>query len=673
MNRLYRYVRAGLVFLVLVIGCWSVYWQVCAVAAVSYQNLRDLCLIPLVGGALLCGAIAWRRRSSDGLESGALQQPRLQFVREWRRLFVPLAIALVHVVTRSDEMVYLLAAGYLSLELFRGPVHSNAPVQCARGGPWSEAVILAGLCLAAALLTSATVRPDADDAYFLNVAATLSEFRDVPPQSLDTMHRDALPPVEQTLHLPQSYEILVGLLADLTGISVHSIYYIIFPPIWAIMAMLAHWLVLRTVLPGKDALWGTSVFLFLLVTWGDGHHTFGNFGLVRLFQGKAVYLNVILPLVVLAALRYRIHPHWPEWLILALSQLAAVTLTTNAVVVAPLAASLALLAAPGCADRSLKAICTGLAASLPLLILAALLYSRLAPFREAMHVDELQLGYRSGVFGSRRAALVLLALIILPAMARVTSLTSARWIVGYVWLVVVVLFMPWVSVAGGHFLGPVYSWRLYWAVPVPLLISLAVSMATRALAQPKWQAIAAAAGGAVLFVAAGPLAINASNVSLYNIGRFKVAPVQFAVARKIVELAPRRSLALVPEEVAVYIAGFSGTPRLVGIRILYLQKLEHLVSDDELASRISLFQYISGNESSLTSNTALALIQARAVAIVAFRASHRDAQALLPALKSAGFQIHQEDCFLIAIRAQSIALDEEGRERDTHRASSAVE
>jgi hypothetical protein len=213
--------------------------------------------------------------------------------------------------------------------------------------------------------------------------------------------------------------------------------------------------------------------------------------------------------------------------------------------------------------------------------------------------------------------------------------------------------MPWVSVAGGHFLGPVYSWRLYWAVPVPLLISLAVSIATRALAQPKWQAIAAAAGGAILFFAAGPLAINASNVSLRNIGRFKVAPAQFAVARKIIELAPRRSLALVPEEIAVYIAGFSGTPRLIGIRKLYLQKLEHFVSDDELASRTSLFQYISGEESSLTANTALALIQSRAVATVAFSASHRDAQTLQPALEATGFRIHQEDCFLIAIRAPS--------------------
>ncbi len=537
MNRLYRYVRAGLVFLVLVIGCWSVYWQVCAVAAVSYEDLRGLCLIPIVAAVLLCVAIARRGLSNDWLESGALLQPRLLFVRDPRRLFVPVAIALVYVVTGSDEVVYLLVAGYLSLELFRGPILPNAPVQCARGGTRSEVVVLAGLCLAAALLTSATVRPDADDAYFLNVAATISEFRDVPPQSLDTMHRDRLPPVEQTLHLPQSYEVLIGLLADLTGISVHLIYYIIFPPIWAVLAMLANWLVLRTVLPGKDALWGTSVFLFLLVTWGDGHRAFGNLGLVRLFQGKAVYLNVILPLVVLAALRYRIRPHWPEWLILALAQLAAVTLTTNAVVVAPLAASLALLPPAGCADRSRKSICTGLAASFPVLILAALMYPRLAPFREAMLVDEWGLGYRSGMFGSRRAALVLLTLIILPAMARDTSLTYARWVVGYVWLIVVVLFMPWVSVAGGHFLGHVYSWRLYWAVPAPLLISLAVSIGTRSLAQTRWHAIGAVASGAVLFVAAGPLAINASNVSLRNIGRFKVVPARFAVARKIIEWA----------------------------------------------------------------------------------------------------------------------------------------
>ena len=68
---------------------------------------------------------------------------------------------------------------------------------------------------------------------------------------------------------------------------------------------------------------------------------------------------------------------------------------------------------------------------------------------------------------------------------------------------------------------------------------------------------------------------------------------------------------------------------------------------------MSLFQYISGSESSLTANTALELIQARAVAIVAFPVSHRDAQTLQSALEAAGFRIRQEDCFLIAIRAQS--------------------
>src|SRR5262245_42743595 len=206
-----------------------------------------------------------------------MQTTPLQLVTNWKQFVVPIVIGVVYVATRADKLVWLLAAGYLLVEEWRNQGHHGTQHPATSSQSRSEFPILAGLCLTAAFLTSATVRPDADDAYFLNVAVTVKDHAIVPPQSFDALHRDGLPPVEQILHLPQTYEILIGVLSDLTGATVKGLYYVILPPIWAMLATLAHWLVLRTLLPWREALWGTAIYLFLLVTWGDGHLTFGNF------------------------------------------------------------------------------------------------------------------------------------------------------------------------------------------------------------------------------------------------------------------------------------------------------------------------------------------------------------------------------------------------------------
>ena len=654
MSALHVRVDRSLTGLVVLLGAWTMYAQVGALMRLPFATLRLFSWVPF----LVCMPLVLH--ASRAVEP-TCAEPIVADVRRrsgWRLLprglwiGAPFVLAVLYAVMGSDRLFWFLATVYLTAALWHLQVREHVEAPTDQREPRFAVVALLALCAIAALLTAGARRPDADDAYHLNVAVSEARFPELPPQGFDSLHRDGLPPVEQTLHLPQTYEVMVGLLSGLSAISVPVLYYLVLPPLWAVLGTTAHWLALRHVLPSRGAIAGTALFVCLLVFWGDGYRTFGNFGFVRLFQGKAVYLVVLLPLLTLAALRYRHRPSLIVWLTLALCQCAAVGLTTNPVVVAPLAAALVIMAPP-CDSRALPARLVGVAASVPVLGIALAMYPRLAPYRLAMSADPVLMGLPI-TLGSTRTPLVLLALAVLPALAARAHLRLARWVAGYVWIVVLVVFMPLVARVGSAALGPVYSWRLFWAVPVPLLVSLAGGTAATAWPTRRWWPVLGLVAWSVAFAVAGPLAVPRDVFSLDHLGRLKVVDAPYRVAEAVVAVARPDALALVPEDVAVYVAGLSGAPPLVGVRELYLTKLRGLVPAAELDSRLALFRYAYGGSPDMSIARALDQIEERHIGTVAFPDAHRDAAALVSELATRGFAVHHAQDFVIAVRHNGV-------------------
>jgi len=649
MSRFRSSVDGGLRLLVVLLGVGTLYSQACVLLSASFATLRAFSIVPIGIAALIAWKTFGPSRRPEACPAGDRGRSRA-VLGPVARFAIPVAICALYAVTRRDALFWLLGTAYLTAELLFRPREESAPESTEPPEPRGQAVFVLSLCLLAAVLTSGSRRPDADDAYFLNAATAEGEFPRVALQSFDALHRAGWPPVEQTLHLPESYEILVGMLASLSGLSVQALYYVVLPPIWAVLGVLASWLLLRELLSPRPALWGTAVFVFLLVFWGDGHRTFGTFGFVRLFQGKAVMITTILPLVILAGLRYRREPGGAAWLTLALAQCAAAGCTTNGVVVGPLAAALVLLAPTASMARSFRVTLAGLGASLPVLLVASAMYPRLAPYRSAVEVDGVLPGY-STTLGDVRAPLVLLALLLLPALASRARLRRSAWISGYVWIVVFVMLMPLVSIAGSRLLGHVYSWRLLWAVPLPLLVSLAVALAGEGRGERGNWTRAAAAVWAAAFVAAGPWAVSPDVFSLENLGRPKVLDAPYAVAREVLTIARRDAPALVPEAVAIHVVGFPQAPPLVAVRNLYLQKWKRFVPADQWSYREALFRYAEGGREAMSLSDALASIEAHGIATVVFPETHPDAPALREALRGRGFELRPVRGFLIATRS----------------------
>jgi hypothetical protein len=665
-NQLHSRVEQALRGLILMLGTWAIYSQIAIFARVPFTTLRLCSFIPVLAGLFLLRvttprtAFEWEPTSGEHTPSRWYSSPLLRFGG-------PLAAAAIFFFTKSEWLFWIAAAAVLTVEVRFAPAPND--VSAPRSSNLRSHMEVAGLALLCAIAAGSTaglVRPDDDDAYFVNVATSVNEFPDQAPLSFDSMHRGGLPPVEQALHLPQTYEVLVGLVSSVSLISVPTLYYLVFPPLWAVLGTLAHWLVLRHLLPRREALLATAIWVFIIIFWGDGLRAFGSFGFARLFQGKAVFLVALAPLIVLAGLRYRERPGLATWICLALSQNAASALTTNAIIIGPLLAAAAIAARPRFDRSYLAALAGGAGASLPVLAVAALMHTRLMPFLTGADPDPFFTPYLT-TLGWRRAPLVLVALLSLPVLAARARLTSAPWIRSYVWLTVVLVFMPVASSLATMALGNVFSWRIFWSVPIPLLVSLAGGIALGGLLDRRLVPEGAVIPWLVIFAVAAPSTFAQGSWSLRHYGRLKVDEPRYAAARAAMAVARTDAPALVSEAVAVYVSGMPGGPPLVGVRPIYLRKLWHVIPDADLARRLELFGYVGRGDGRLTFSSeeaeitravggdpllpfegAMRSIDDAGIATLVFRESHPDSVPLLAALSERGFILHHVGGFAVA-------------------------
>jgi uncharacterized protein DUF6077 len=675
LNQLYARVDQAIRALTLLLGTWAIYSQIGVLTRIPFVTLRLFSPLPLLATVLL---LRFTHRPIQLGESVPSNDHGGPSAREFPATIVSLggalAAALLFFFTKSEWLYWIAAISVLGAEVWLAPASQRViETPSADQGVRRETWILACLCLVAASATAGLMKPDIDDAYYVNVATSVIEFPEKPPQSFDALHHSDLPPVEETLHLPQTYEILVGLVSSVSGVAVPTLYYLVFPPLWAVLGTLAHWLVFRHLLPRREALLATVLWIFILLFLGDGIRTFGSFGFARLFQGKSVFLVVVVPVVVLSALRYRQRPGLATWVCLALSETAGSALTTNGIIIAPLAAALAIVPGPRFDWKYARMLAGGAAASLPVFVVAALMHQRLEPFLTAADPDPYFTPYVT-TLGWRRAPLVLLALLALPALATRARLASANWIRSYVWLVVFLVFLPATSSLATLALGNNFSWRIFWCVPVPLLVAAAGAIAVGALLDRRWLPEGAIIGWLLVFAIAAPQTFAEGRWSVHNFGRLKVVQSPYSAAKATVALARTDAPALATEAVSMYLSGIPGRPPLIAVRRLYLRKLLHLIPDAELARRLELFGYVArgdrgselgedleeitralGGDPNLPFSAAMRGIDAGGIATVVFREDHPDLTKLIPSLVARGFMIHHESGFVVAALPKTTA------------------
>ncbi|HJU26917.1 MAG TPA: DUF6077 domain-containing protein, partial [Rhodanobacteraceae bacterium] len=236
-----------------------------------------------------------------------------------------LALAIVWVGLLSIELPYEVF-WWMALPAMFGAwmwnLRGDACVTCAEDAGKHAAWIVALVAAAAVCITLFASRPDADDAFYRSISATLLRHPQQPVLLHDTLYR--LPDVSILLQFYRlsNYDVLVAALARLTGIDHLLVAYLLLPSLFAAFSVLGWIFLLRRIVPARWP-WVLPILLLVMMALGEAHQDYGNFAFVRLFQGKAVLVTGMVPVIAGSALMFTRHGGMRRWLMLFAAQIAA--------------------------------------------------------------------------------------------------------------------------------------------------------------------------------------------------------------------------------------------------------------------------------------------------------------------------------------------------------------
>lgn len=321
-----------------------------------------------------------------------------------------------------------------------------------------------------ALFSMWTLRGNPDDLFYVNVSQWVAGHGEFPVK--DTLFSNLVYPMANWPPLA-SYEGLVGVAARLTDARAATVEYVVVTPVATFLAVLALWRLLRA-WRVRPLFWVLSTALvFLLFDGTSSYATPGNLFLTRLWQGKVVLLCVVVPVLLVSALRYVERPTRDRLPPLVLGGIAAVGLSTTGLFLVPVIA-VAAMAPLALRDRA-RAL-AGLLA-LALYPLAALGLTVVMGGRSADDFGVRRL-YRfdASWVGNQLLLTELLGFVVVLALLLGVLLVphpQARLTTGLLVLVSGFVFIPGAMRASYDLtgLGPTL-WRLSWGATIAALVGV---------------------------------------------------------------------------------------------------------------------------------------------------------------------------------------------------------
>jgi hypothetical protein len=476
-----------------------------------------------------------------------------------------------------------------------GDARRIAPAEHGR----SAEMLLWLLAAAGVVLTLISHRPDADDAFYVNVAVAAADVPGRPLLSADTMHGIPNLPLYLPVYRVHSYELLNGALAYLTGIPAIYCFHWLSAAFAALLVPLAHARLLRILTPRR---WLATVatVMFVLIAAGETHRWYGNFSFVRLWQGKSIFLFVFMPLVYAYALRFAVRPNRRDWTMLGAAQIAAVGCSSSALWAAPAGAVIALCCAVRPSRDGLKAVVVGALTSLYVLGAAwATRASLQGMFFSGPPVDR-----EADAGPVLRSALVTVLgdsrLLIFGILSLLTGWVFAppglcrRFAVVFPLAVLLGLLNPytadWVT---ANVTGPAY-WRSMWALPLPIVMALLLTSPLRVGGDP-WRPGTRRAAWLILLTAFALLIPRYNGLSSENgveltWPRLKVPEAAYRWAAAVNESVPPGSHVVVPSDVDPWVVTFAHHAYPLLVRY-YLHTWPNRLSSEELRDRVAMRRF----------------------------------------------------------------------------------
>lgn len=159
-------------------------------------------------------------------------------------------------------------------------------------GVWILAVFIG-------LVSTLIVRPDPDDCFYLHQSAIFAERFFQPLTFHYTMFPDSMNiPVPHLTFLLNSFNHLIGFLSLITGLEPLEVAAYIITPSMAFLFVAVFAQIFKILLKDRWP-WSLGVLLFLCFVEGSSYEFFTNYAFVRIWQGKSIFLHVIIPTLII--------------------------------------------------------------------------------------------------------------------------------------------------------------------------------------------------------------------------------------------------------------------------------------------------------------------------------------------------------------------------------------
>lgn len=436
------------------------------------------------------------------------------------------------------------------------------------------------LCVAtAAVLALLIVVPDADDTNYVHLSNWIAANGDFPHR--DTLHGDQIFPA---LYWPpvDSYPALTGAIGYVTGIASQDLVYLVVPPTFSALAVLALWRLLRCWRVVSPTLGLVFALVFLIAdgqrdryapdAYSGGYSTSsaGAFFLSRMWQGKVLFICLVVPLLYVYVRRHLRESSWRSGILLAGAGVAGVGLSTSAIFVVPLLVFAVLL--PVAVREPRRAGATFLVgAAYPLLAgVVTLSVGGRTPdrFYEGQIEPEVQSHFVLGV-GVYGVLGMLGALVCWWAIKEPVGRIMAAGAT----VVAAVIFAPGI----GHLTYDLSGlsrtqWRLIWILPIGALVGAMLATAFLAIRRLRWQVVAAALGAVTLVMTAIPLWSQENHATL-DFATWKFSQRDRQLVDMIVEHSRPGDVVLLPEQPAWALSSLQLRARPVITRGFYSDAL----------------------------------------------------------------------------------------------------
>lgn len=516
-----------------------------------------------------------------------------------------LAVAWWSGATRLAWWLAVLYFGALLLLLRRstGRAAPSAP------SPRAPALIAALAVLGALLpLVAHTFSPD--DGFYLNLAVSAADHPRAPLLRFDTLHGVPDLPIMYAVYRVHSLEVLGGALARLSGLSATQACHWVLPALFGAAFVLAAAALLRHVTP-RTWPWSLLALLAVLVLVRGELQYPGSFSLLRLHQGKAVFVSVFAPLIVLHGLRFGAAPTRRGWLLLAAAQVAGVGATSSALWAGPLLALLALASGVrGPARRAARVLLLGLAAS-AYVVVAGLCVLRASgnelagdlaeegvklvrldaePIRDG--ADLVRATWQTVYGTGTLSALALVATA--TAWAACRGERARRLCIVFPLGTLLLVFNPATALfVAERVTGGATYWRVLWALPVPLFCALLLSAPARYLPGRVLGPLLSLLLTAGFVAAASPEPFG-KGIRWEFLGLKTPGPSAYGAALHLRDAVTAGSRVLAPSGVATWVVSLHDHPYPLALRPNWLGAQEARLGAVETERRRQLLRFVTG-------------------------------------------------------------------------------